>query len=102
MAVGPPLVTKINGEEIFTFESGRQEAKIRARDLVPFFGGDIAAPAIMPERGAHTVKISAFPNAGSNIGPNDIVTGLQNGLNVNFSFEQIVAGVLSAIAKNQK
>ena len=97
------IVSKLRGDEIFTFIIGNQtELNITAADLRAYCGGDVAAASIRPERGAHSVKVSHFPNAEFNMRPGDIITGLQNELNVNFSFEQIVAGVAVAIAKNQK
>jgi hypothetical protein len=92
------IVKKLTGAELFSFDTGSQrETQITADDLKSYVGGDIAAPAIMPERGARRIKISQFPNAEFNMRPGDVVTGLQNGVNVNFSFEQIMAGVLAAV-----
>ncbi len=98
MAVGPPIVATLRGGEIFTFETGTQEAKITAANLRLYLGGDRAAASIQPERGAHPIKTSNFPNAEFNFRPGDSVTGLQGGLNVNFTFEQIVAGIAAALA----
>lgn len=94
------IVSKLSGNEIFTFVIENQtELHISAKDLRAYCGGDLAAPSIRPERGAHSTAISEFPNAEFNLQPGDIITGLQGNLNVNFSFDQIVAGVLAAIAQ---
>jgi hypothetical protein len=88
---GKKLVTALSGDELFVFEgkSGIDQY-ITAANLKIFVGGDIAAPSIRPERGAHSTKLSDFPNAANSISEIDKVTGLQNGTNVNFSLEQIV------------
>ena len=97
------IVSKLRGDEVFTFLIANEtELHISAADLKTYCGGDIGSPAIMPERGGHKTKMSDFPNAEFNMRPGDIVTGLQNGANVNFSYEQIVAGVVAGIAKAQK
>ena len=94
------IVRTLTGQEVFMFLTGMEsEQHISAADLKSYCGGDVGVPAIRPERGAHPVKVSGFPNAEFNMGPGDMVTGLQRGLNVNFSFEQIVEGVMKAMAK---
>jgi hypothetical protein len=100
------LVAQLKGDELFTFEYGAQSASgaqspkhISAEDLRSYCGGDIAQPCLRPERGAHSTKISEFPNAGSDLQPGDIITGLRGGVNVNFSYDQIVAGVVAALKK---
>ena len=94
------VAENLTGNELIPFETGGEpENRISARDLKHYVGGDLSAPSIRPERGAHSTAISEFPNAEFNLQPGDIVTGLHDGLNVNFSFDQIVAGVLAAIAQ---
>jgi hypothetical protein len=93
------IVRSLKGDEVFTFLIDNQtELHITAADLKTFCGGDVAKASIRPERGAHSTAISEFPNAEFNIKPGDVVTGIQGGVNVNFSFDQIVAGVLAAMA----
>src|SRR6266403_904715 len=41
---------------------------------------------------AANVKISAFPDASTNMAGADRITGLHSGVNVNFSQSQIIAG----------
>lgn len=47
--------------------------------------------AIEPETGP-SIKISAFPGAPLNMGGSDIVSGLQDGANVNFTQSQLLTG----------
>lgn len=55
-------------------------------------GGGGGGAAIEPESGSSPIKISAFPAASLPMGPDDVVTGLQGGANVNFSQAQILTG----------
>jgi hypothetical protein len=52
--------------------------------------------AIEPETGSSGIKISAFPDAATNMGSGDRVTGLQGGANVNFSQAQLLTGAVGA------
>jgi hypothetical protein len=88
--IGSYLVDDITGDEVFSCRAGSQRDKeISARKLRNYFGGDIAAPNVRTELGAHATKVSEFPNAEHDMRPGDTVTGLQNGQNVNFSHAQI-------------
>jgi hypothetical protein len=70
----------------------QSEQYIPAKYLREYVGGDRAAPSIRPERGAHPAKVSDFPNAERSMKLNDRITGLQDGVNVNFSMDQITKG----------
>jgi hypothetical protein len=84
---GNQIVDKLRGDELFSCDNDAK--KITARDLRAYLGGDRAAPAIRPEGGAHPVRASEFPNAEHAMQDADRILGLQDGLNVNFSKEQI-------------
>lgn len=60
------------------------------RSILPALA--VTSIALISEANAANVKISAFPNAMSNMGMGDSVTGLQGGVNVNFNSAQIIAG----------
>ena len=91
------LVTELNGDELVTVEHGFMEKKIAARDFRFYVGGDAAVPALRLEAGANARKMSELPNAEKPMGLGDVITGLQNGSNVNFSPTQIVAPLVEAI-----
>jgi len=96
--IGSHLVDTITGDEVFSCRSRSQrDIEITAQKLRNYFGGDVAAPNIRTERGARATKISEFPNA-TEFGPEDHLTGLQKGQNVNFSRAQLLAPLVE-IAK---
>ncbi len=81
--------------------TGTVRQKGRADFSELFIGGVKVTPgeggggaAIQPETGSSPIKISAFPNAATNMASGDTVTGLQGGANVNFSQAQLGAGQL--------
>ena len=94
--IGRRIVTELTGEELFAFEHGL-EKQITAKDLRAYLGGDIAVPAFRLEAGANARKISELPNAGSAMGRDDVITGLQNGQNVNFTPAQILLPLIEII-----
>lgn len=57
----------------------------------PVGGGGGGAASIEAETGSSPIKISAFPSAATNMGPDDFVTGLQGGANVNFNRTQLLS-----------
>jgi hypothetical protein len=96
--IGTHRVEKIEGDEIFTCRAGSQRDKeITAADLRRYFGGDMAAPNIKMERGANSQRFSDLPNAEFDMRDGDTVTGLQGGVNVNFSRMQILRSLLAAL-----
>jgi hypothetical protein len=96
--VGTHLVDHITGEEVFSCRAGSQRDKeITAENLRKYFGGDVASPAIRPERGGGSQRMSEFPNAEFSMSTDDRLTGLQNGVNVNFSRAQILGPLIEAI-----
>jgi hypothetical protein len=94
--IGRRIVTELTGDELFAFEHG-PEKQITARDLRAYVGGDTAVPAFRLEAGANARKISELPNAGHAMGAGDIITGVQDGQNVNFSIDQILAPLLEKL-----
>lgn len=94
--IGRRIATELTGDELFAFEHGL-EKQITARDLRSYVGGDIAVPAFRLELGAKARKISELPNASAALSAGDLITGLQNGQNVNFSPTQILAPLVEAM-----
>jgi hypothetical protein len=92
-------VEELNGDEIITVQHGFLEKKITARDFRLYVGGDMAVPALRLEAGANARKISDLPNAEAPMGAGDVITGLHNGANVNFTLSQVVAPLVDVIAQ---
>ena len=61
-------------------------------------GGDVAVPNLRLEAGAAARRISDLPNAEFEVGNREILTGLQNCQNVNFSRLQILRSLLEAMS----
>jgi hypothetical protein len=96
--IGTHLVEEITGDEVFSCRAGSQRDKeITAENLRHYFGGDIAAPSLRLERGAHATKVSELPNAEYEVRDGDLVTGLQDGKNVNFSRMQLLAPLIKIV-----
>ncbi len=96
--IGTHLVDHITGDEVFSCRAGSQRDKeITAEKLRAYFGGDIAAPNLRTERGAHATKLSDLPNAEFEMRDGDLVTGLQDKKNVNFSRMQLLAPLIKII-----
>jgi hypothetical protein len=93
------LVTELHGDEIITLEHGLLEKKIAAKDFRLYVGGDTAVPALRLEAGANAQKISDLPNSDGPMAVGDVLTGLHNGSNVNFTLSQVVAPLVDVIAK---
>ena len=79
-----------NGTSKVSFSAAPQ---VMITALAADFSATPVVPAIEPESGSSPIKISAFPNAATNMGSSDIVTGLQGGANANFSQAQILTGL---------
>ena len=89
--IGTHRVTEITGDEVFSCRAGSQRDKeITAADLRHYMGGDVAVPNLRLERGARAQRISDLPNAEFDLLDGALLTGLQNGTNVNFSYDQII------------
>ena len=99
--IGSRIATELTGDELFSFEFGL-EKQITARDLRAYLGGDIAVPAFRMEAGANSRKISDLPNAEHPMGTGDLIPGLQNKENVNFSRAQILAPLVTLIVELQE
>jgi hypothetical protein len=96
--IGSHPVDEITGDEVFSCRAGSQRDKeITAEKLRHYFGGDIAAPNLRTERGAHATKLSELPNAEYEIRDGDLVTGLQDSKNVNFSRMQLLAPLIKIV-----
>jgi hypothetical protein len=96
--IGSYVVEDMIGDEVFSCRSGSQRDKqISADKLRNYFGGDIAAPNLRLEAGAHATKLSDLPNAEFEMQDGDIVTGLQGKKNVNFSRMQLLAPLIKII-----
>ncbi len=97
--IGTHIVEEITGDEVFSCRAGSQRDKeITAEKLRHYFGGDIAAPNLRTELGAHATKLSELANAEFAMRDGDLVTGLQDGKNVNFSRMQILKPLLESIS----
>jgi hypothetical protein len=97
--IGTHVVERLEGDEVFVCRSGETD---RQGD----HGGKLAAlfrwrrcRTEYPSRGgAHAAVLSELPNAEFEMHEGDLVTGLRNGNNVNFSRMQIAAPLVKAIA----
>ena len=56
-------------------------------------GGGGGGGNVETETGTSPIKISAFPGASLPMGSGDTVTGIQGGVNVNFTQAQILSGI---------
>jgi hypothetical protein len=96
--IGTHRVDRIDGDEIFVCRAGSQQDKeIKASDLRHYMGGDVAVPNLRLERGASAQRVSDLPNAEFDFREGDRLTGLQEGVNVNFSRMQILRSLLVSI-----
>ena len=95
--IGGQSVSHLDGNEVLRVENASQSIKlIHVKDFQRYLGGDKAVPAFRLERGGHPRKVSDFPNA-LDFKEGDLITGVQEGDNVNFQFRQLLHPLMEIV-----
>jgi hypothetical protein len=96
--IGGQSVSHLDGNEVIRVENASQSIKlIHVRDFQRYVGGDTSVPSLRLERGTYPRKISDFPNAEFDFKQGDLVTGVQDGDNVNFHLRQILRPLMDIV-----